>query len=138
VTTYRLDRRFTMPAIGLHLIGAGLSAVLAFLVWGPLGVLTVLLLLNALRLAAVPPPVARTDDGGVRLGGPLTTKAVRIEWSEVEGLSVDRGKLFFERADGSSLVFPLAHVRSHADDFVRDVYQRLNTAYGYSRFDPSA
>lgn len=138
MTIYRLARRAVMPLIGLHLIGAGLATILAFLVWSPLGVLVALALLNALRLAAVPPRVARTAVDDVRLGGPLTAKPVRIEWADVEDVSVERGSLCFERGDGSSLRFPLAYVGNRADALVRDVYERLNAAHGYHRFDPSA
>jgi hypothetical protein len=137
VTTYRLDRRAVMPLIGLHLIGAGLATILTFLVWAPLGVLVAVVLLNALRLAIVTPTVARTDADGIRLGGQLTTKPARVEWSEVEDLSLDRGSLRFDRGEAGTLWFPLAYVGAKADALVHDVYERLNTANGYHRFDPS-
>ena len=46
MTGYRLDRRFVLPAIGLQMIVAGIAALLAFIVWWPFGLLSVLLLLN--------------------------------------------------------------------------------------------
>ena len=35
------------------------------------------------------------------------------------------------------LSFPLAYVGVRRDELVRDIYDRLNTANGYTRFDPS-
>jgi hypothetical protein len=142
VNSYRLSRLAVLPMIGLHLIGAGLATILAFVVWPWLGVLAVLLLLHALvRLVLVRPTVARTDATGVRLGGHLTTKPVRVEWAEVDDVSVERGALLFDRGsngDGGTMSFPLAYVGPQAEVLVRDVYDRLNTANGYRRFDPSA
>ena len=138
LTNYRLDRRFVLPAVGLHLIAAALVAVLAFLAWAPLGVLLVPIALNALRLLAWPPVVVRTDPGGVRLGGPLTVKHVRIAWSEVEDVSVDRSRLYVTRGETGTVAFPLAYVGQRAPDLAREVYDRLNQASGYTRFDPDA
>ncbi|MFI5429482.1 hypothetical protein [Aeromicrobium sp. UC242_57] len=137
VTKYRLDRQFVLPAIGLHLVVAGAAAALAFIVWEPLGVLAVLLLLNAVRVLAVPPHVARTDATGVQLGGPMTVKRVKIEWSEVEDVSVENLRLFFDRGNERVLVFPLAYVGKRASELAADVRERLNTANGYSRYDPT-
>lgn len=138
LTNYRLDRRFVLPVIGLHLIAAALVAVLAFLVWAPIGVLLALLILNLLRILAWPPVVARADPGGLRLGGPLTVKPVRIAWSDVEDVSVDSVRLYVTRSDPSTVAFPLAYVGQRAPDLVREVYDRLNEANGYRRFDPEA
>jgi hypothetical protein len=135
-TTYRLDRLAVLPLIGLHVIGAGLATILAFLAWGPLWVLVLLLLLHALRLTFFRPAVAITDATGVRLGGQFTTKPVRIEWTEVEDVSLERRALLFDRGEVGTLSFPLAYVGQQADALVRDVYERLNSANGYRRFDP--
>jgi hypothetical protein len=137
-TTYRLDRRFVLASVGVQMIGAGVVAMLAFWVWGWLGILAVLLLLNAARVFVLPPVVARTEQDGAQLGGPESAKPVSLVWSEVDNVSIDRGRLVFERADGSSTVFSLAYLGARADDFVRDVYERLNTANGYRRFDPTS
>ena len=137
-TTYRLDRRFVLTSVGVQMIGAGVAAMLAFTVWGPLGVLTVLLLLNAVRVVVLPPAIARTEQEGARLGGPESAKPVRLLWGGVENVSVDRGHLVFDRGDASTVVFSLMYLGGRGDDFVRDVYERLNTANGYRRFDPSA
>ncbi|MET0931196.1 MAG: hypothetical protein ABWX74_16875, partial [Aeromicrobium sp.] len=137
-TTYRLDRLAVLPLIGLHVVAAGLATILAFVVWAPLGILVVLLLLHALRLAFFRPAVAITDADGVRLGGQFTVKPVRFEWSDVEDVSLERRALLFDRGDAGTLSFPLAYVGPQADALVRDVYDRLNTANGYRRFDPDA
>lgn len=137
MTGYRLDRRFVLPAIGLQVVAAGIASVFAFILWWPFGILAALLLLNALRMLALPPGVARADESGIRLGGPLTVKHVRVEWSEVESVSVDSNRMFIERGDDRTLVFPLAYVGPRANELVRDVYDRLNLANGYKRFDPN-
>lgn len=138
MTSYRLDRRFVLPAIGIHLVAAGIVAALAFFFWPPLGALSVLLLLNAVRVLALPPWVARLDDTGVRLGGPMTVKAVRVEWSEVEDVTVEGGRLFFDRGESRVLVFPLAYVGPRATELAKDVRQRLDDANGYTTYEPPA
>lgn len=136
-TKYRLDRRFVLPAVGLHVLVAGVLAALAFVLWAPLGILAGLLLLNALRVLALPPYVALTDAAGARLGGPMTVKRVRVEWSEVEDVSVEGSRLFFDRGDSRLLVFPLAYVGTRAGQLAGDVRERLNSANGYRRYDPT-
>jgi hypothetical protein len=138
VTTYRLDRRFVLGSVGVQVVGAGLAAMLAFLVWEWIGLLAVVLLLNAVRLAVLPPAVVRADADGVRLGGPLTGKPVRLAWSEVDDVSLDGRQLMFTRSDKSSVVFSLVHLGARGNDFVRHVYDRLNAVNGYRRFDPTA
>ena len=137
-TSYRLQRLAVMPLVGLHVVGAGIATVLAFLVWPPLGVIVVLLLLHVVRLLMWPPAVARTDAEGIRLGGQFTTKPVRIEWSAIKDVSRDGSALLFDRGDTGTISFPLTSVGARADVLVRDVYDRLNTANGYRRFDPDA
>lgn len=136
LTTYRLDRRFVLTSVGVQLVGAGVTAMLAFLLWAWLGILTVVLLLNAIRVLAIPPTVARTNDEGARLGGPTSARPVHLAWSDVDNVGIDRSSLVFDRSDGSSVVFALAYLGSRAQEFVRDVYDRLNRANGYRRFDP--
>ncbi len=137
-TSYRLDRRFVMPAIGLHVIGAGVASALAYLLWPPIGVLAVLLLLNVARVMVWPPQVAYTDDEVVRLGGPMTVKAVQLPWTEVEGVGVDEQRLYLDRGDDRTLVFPFAYVGKRSDELLRDVYDRLNASNGYTRFTPGS
>lgn len=136
-TKYRLDRRFVLPAVGLHVVAAGVLAALAFVLWPPLGILTGLLLLNALRVLALPPHVALIAAEGVSVGGPMTVKRVQIAWSEIEDVSVENSRLFFDRGDSRVLVFPLAYVGTRAGELAAEVRERLNTAHGYTRYDPS-
>ena len=138
MTSYRLDRRFVLPAIGVHLIVAGVLAALAFFVWGWVGVLAVLVLLNAVRVYAFPPLVARTDPDGTRLGGLMTVRPVRVEWKQVEDVSVDGGRMLVDRGDDGTIAFPLAYVGARGTELLRDVYDRLNTANGYRRYEPPA
>ena len=137
-TTYRLDRRYVLTSVGVQLIGAGLAAMLAFLLWDWIGLLAVVLLLNAVRVLVLPPKVVRADAEGVRLGGPVSARPVHVRWADVEDVSIGRGQLVFSRTDGGTVVFSLMHLGARGNDFVRDVYDRLNTANGYSRFDPDA
>ncbi len=137
-TTYRLDRRYVLTSVGVQLIGAGVAAMLAFLLWEWIGLLAAVLLLNAVRILVLPPTVVRADAEGVRLGGPVSARPVHVRWADVEDVSIGRGQLVFSRTDGGTVVFSLMHLGARGNDFVRDVYDRLNAANGYSRFDPDA
>jgi hypothetical protein len=66
----------------------------------------------------------------------LTVRPVHISWLDVEDVSTDGGRLLVDRGRGEVLAFPLAYVGGRADELLRDVYDRLNTAHGYQRFDP--
>lgn len=143
LTTYRLDRRFVLPATGLNLVVAGVATAAAFftssvavLPW-VLGVLAVLALLNAVRVCAAPPTVVHTDPVGMRLGGRLTVRPVSVRWLDVEGVSTEAGRLFIDRGEAGVLAFPLAYVGGRGAELLREVHERLNTANGYRRFDPS-
>jgi hypothetical protein len=144
LTTYRLDRRFVLPAVGLNLIIAGVTTALALTlssvevlgwVFGGLGLVAVL---NALRILGVPPVVVRADAAELRIGGPMTVRPVHVAWSAVEDVSVDGGRLLVDRGNGEVLAFPLAYVGGRGTELLRDLYDRLNTANGYRRFDPTA
>ena len=143
LTNYRLDRRFVLLSVGINVVVAGVAAALAFFLSGVdtlawvFGILAVLALLNALRVYAWPPVVARTDPGGLRVGGPLTVQPVSVLWLDVEDVSTDGGRLFIDRGNDEVLAFPLAYVGSRATELVRDIYDRLNAANGYRRFNPS-
>jgi hypothetical protein len=135
-TTYRLDRRYVLTSVGVQLVAAGVAAMLAFFVWEWIGLLAVALLLNAVRLLVLPPTVVRADAEGARLGGPVALKPVRVRWSDVDDVGIERGQLVFTRTDGGSVVFSLLHLGSRSQDFVQDVYHRMNTAHGYTRYTP--
>lgn len=143
LTNYRLDRRFVLLAVGINVMVAGVAAALAFflssvaaLAW-IFGILSVAALLNALRVYAFPPVVARTDPGGLRVGGPLTVKPIRVPWLDVEDVTTGEGRLFVDRGNGEVIAFPLAYVGGRTTELIRDLYDRLNTANGYRRFNPS-
>jgi len=143
LTTYRLDRRLVLPAIGLRVMLAGLAAALAFFLSsvGPLGwvlgVVAAVAVLDALRLSVLPPVALRTDQDGLRVGRQLTAGSIEIAWSEVQDVSVDAGRLLVDAGTKGTLPLPLGHVGPRAAELTRDVYDRLNTANGYRRFDPS-
>jgi hypothetical protein len=143
LTNYRLDRRFVLPAIGINLILAGVAAALAFflspvtaLAW-VFGLLAVAALLNAVRMQALPPVVARTDPAGLRVGGRLTVRPVYVSWLDVEDVTTGGGRLLVDRGNDEVLGFPLAYVGGRANELLRDIYDRLNAANGYRRFNPS-
>ena len=138
---YRLDRRFVLRSLGINVMTLGTFTVGAFLLpgfwsWVFAGV-AVLLLANAVFLATCPPVVVRTSDENVRVGGRLTVRRITIPWSDVEGVDHADGRLFFTRGDETILSFPLAYVGSREEELVRDIYDRLNTANGYTRFNAS-
>ena len=143
LTNYRLDRRFVLLSVGINVMVGGVAAALAFflssvtaLAW-IFGILAVAALLNAVRVYALPPVVARTDAGGLRVGGPLTVKPVDVAWLDVEDVTTDGGRLFVDRGNDQVLAFPLAYVGGRAAELLRDIYDRLNAANGYRRFNPS-
>ena len=45
--------------------------------------------------------------------------------------------MFVDRGNGEVLGVPLAYVGGRATELLRDIYDRLNAANGYRRFDPS-
>ncbi len=143
LTNYRLDRRFVLLAVGTNVMVAGVSAALALflssvaaLAW-IFGLLAVAAVANAVRVFAFPPVVARTDPGGLRLGGPLTVKPIHVPWLDIEDVTIDSARLFVDRGGDAVVAFPLAYVGSRATELLRDIYDRLNTANGYRRFTPS-
>jgi len=144
VTTYRLDRRFTLQAIGLTLLIAGIALAVSMMfdntwVVTALWVFALLLVVRAGLLWFRPPPVARLTADQVTLGGPLTVRPVQIGWKDVQNVSLkDDGRLLLDRGGDTVVVFPLHFVGGRARELTRDIYDRLNEANGYRRFDPSA
>lgn len=138
---YRLDRRFVLRPLGINVMTLGTFTVGAFLLPGPwswvFASLALLLLANAASLGLLPPVVVRTSGEDVRVGGRLTVRRITMPWSEVEGVEHADDRIFFTRGDEKILSFPLAYVGSRREELVRDIYDRLNTANGYQRFEPS-
>jgi hypothetical protein len=138
---YRLDRRFVLRALGLNVMCIGTLMVGAFLlsgVWSLLcAIVVVLLLANAIWLAGWPPVVVRTSPAGLRVGGRLTVRPVTLTWTDVEGVDLAGDRLHLNRGDDQIIDFPLAYVGVRRDELVRDIYDRLDAAHGYRRFNPS-
>lgn len=137
--TYRLDRRFVLQAIGVNLLVAGLAlwlALAAGALWLALVGLAVAvaMFVRAGVLFFRPPVVARTAPDAVVLGGPLTVKRVEVTWIDVERVSFDDRRVYLDRGE-KVLAFPLAYAGSRAPELLRDVYDRLNAAHGYERFE---
>ncbi len=134
MTTYRLDRAPALAVVGAVVVVAAVTGVVAFVATSALaGVVTVLLLLAAVVLVARPPVVARLDAHGIR------TRRARERWVDVADVSVRDGMLLLalgeEGADQKALRLSLATVGARAPELVREVYDRLNTAHGYRRFE---
>ena len=143
VTNYRLDRRFVLRALGFNVSLVGVMMVGFFLFptgsFGGIacGIAALLLLSNSINLMALPPVVVRTSAAEIRVGGRLTVKRLRLLWTDVEGVERDDARLYLNRGEERILAFPLAYVGGRSDELVRDIYDRLNEANGYTRFDPS-
>lgn len=141
LSSYRLDRRFVLQAIGLTLLLAGVSLAVGMVVddvWVVLvtWLLSVVLVVRAVWLWVRPPVVAVLDAEGVTIGGRLTVRPVPVTWTDVEQVSLSADRLVFDRGGDTVLAFPLAYVGKRAQPFAREVYDRLNEANGYRRFDP--
>jgi hypothetical protein len=144
VTRYRLDRAHLMVLAGVCFIVAAVSVVVAFLIAGggalatgatiiAAGIAVVALLVAA--IANLRPPVVLTlDAAGYRARGRHGDGA----WKQVESVEVVEGLLRFTDGSGAVTAFPLRLVdRTRRADLIREVYDRLNTANGYRRFDPT-
>ena len=143
MTTYRLDRRYVLQAIGMTLLIAGISLAVSMVVkndWAALALwaIAAACVVRALVLWFRPPPVARLDDQGITLGGQLTVRPVEIAWLDVVDVSYKDDRLIVDRGGDTVLVFPLTFAGRRSRDLTRDIFDRLNTANGYQRFDPTA
>jgi hypothetical protein len=138
---YRLDRRFVLRALGLNVMSVGTLTVGAFLLSGVLSVLcalaVVLLLVNVIWLSGWPPVVVRTSPDDLRVGGRLTVRSVTLTWTDVESVDLAGDRLHLKRGAEQIIDFPLAYVGGRRDELIREIYDRLNVAHGYRRFDPS-
>lgn len=131
VSTYRLDRGHAAVATGVLVIAAGVLAFVAFLASSPLtAVLVVLLLAAAAVFFARPPSVIRLDADGFR------ARRASGRWTDVENVSLESGILVLASDQGRTHRVPLASVGRRGPELVHEVYDRLNTAHGYRRFDP--
>lgn len=133
-----------MVLAGVCFIVAALGVVLAFLTAGHgdagtttaviAGAVAILALLVAAIANLRPPVVLTLDAAGYRARG----RHGDGTWRSIEDVTVADGLLRFTDSAGTTAAFPLALVdRNQRAALVRDVYDRLNTAYGYRRFDPA-
>ncbi|WP_146826419.1 hypothetical protein [Aeromicrobium flavum] len=144
MTRYRLDRAHLMVLAGACFIVAAISVVVAFLAAGggtlSTGVVIVaaIVAVVALLVAAIanlrPPVVLTLDLAGYRARG----RHGDGTWKQVESVEVDDGLLRFTDGAGAVTAFPLSLIdRTRRAELIREVYDRLNTANGYRRFDPT-
>lgn len=133
-----------MVFAGVCFIVAAVGVVVAFLTASGSGLalgVTIIaggIAVVALLIAAIvnlrPPVVLTLDSAGYRARG----RHGEGTWKGVESVEVDDGLLRFTDGAGATTAFPLNLVdRGRRADLVREVYDRLNTAHGYRRFDPS-
>lgn len=124
-----------MVFAGVCFIAAAVGVLLVFLTGALLwAIVPVIALLVAGVVNLRPPTVLTLDAKGYRARGRRGTGT----WEGVESVGVDDGLLRFTDGTGAITAIPLQLVdhRQRAD-LIRDVYDRLNTANGYRRFDPS-
>jgi len=138
-SVYRLGRGPALLATGAFTIVAGLLVFAAFLVaddstarlattfvLGGLGLVAVVM---ALRFALRPPALARLDRDGFMVARPR----VRASWKQVDDVRLEGGVLVLT-GEGTAQVDLRMLEPAQRQDFVRDVYDRLNAAHGYTRF----
>ncbi|MFO6452097.1 MULTISPECIES: hypothetical protein [unclassified Aeromicrobium] len=141
---YRLDRAHLMVLAGVCFIVAAVGVLVAFLTGTDSALRTTVTVLAAgvaviaLLVAAVmnlrPPVVLTLDQAGFRARG----RHGDLTWKQVESVEISEGLLRFTDGTGAITAFPLSLVdRTRRAELVREVYDRLNTANGYRRFDPT-
>lgn len=134
MTVYRLDRAPVLAVVGVIVVVAAVTGFVAFVATSALaGVATVVLLLAAALLALRPPTVVRLDEHGIR------TRRARERWVDVDDVTLRDGALLLalgeEGAEQRAVRIPLASVGRRSPELVREVYDRMNTAHGYRRFE---
>ncbi|WP_229052655.1 hypothetical protein [Aeromicrobium sp. Leaf350] len=138
-STYRLGRGPALVATGAFTIATGVLVFAAFLLaddatWRTVaaavaGGLAVLALLLALRFAFRPPVIARFDERGFMVARPRT----RAAWKQVDDVTLDAGFLVLT-GEGTARVDLRMIEPGSRETFLREVYDRLNSAHGYTRF----
>ncbi|HPU13620.1 MAG TPA: hypothetical protein PLQ19_07495 [Aeromicrobium sp.] len=145
MTRYRIDRAHLMVAAGVSFFIAAACVLVAF--WLPknsqlteaISIIAASVAGIVLLLAAVlnlrPPTVLTLDPAGYTTRG----KGDNGTWKDVEDVAVADGMLRFTDTAGNVTGLELNLVdRKQRAELIRDVYDRLNTANGYRRFDPTA
>lgn len=134
MTTYRLDRAPVLLVVGGVVIVAAVTGFLAFALPSQVAaVVTLVLLVAAAAFALRPPVVARLDEHGIR------TRRTREQWVDVQDVSLRDGALLLalgeEGTEQRAVRVPLSAVGRRGQELVREVYDRMNTAHGYRRFE---
>ena len=138
-SVYRLGRGPALVATGVLTIVTGVLVFAAFLladdatprlvgaiVLAGLAVVSVLL---AARFALRPPAVVRLDKAGFTVARPR----VRAAWKQVDDVALESGYLVLTGEGTARVELRLLDPDSR-QLLVREVYDRLNTAHGYTRF----
>ena len=138
-SVYRLGRGPALVATGVLTIVTGVLVFGAFLVADDatprvvgavvLSVLAVVAVLLAVRFALRPPAVVRLDQAGFTVARPR----VRAAWKQVDDVALDSGYLVLT-GEGTARVELRLLDPDARQLLVREVYDRLNTAHGYTRF----
>ena len=138
-TVYRLGRGPALVATGVLTIATGVLVFAAFLVADDatprvvgavvLGVVAFVAVLLAARFALRPPAVVRLDETGFTVARPR----VRAAWKQVDDVALESGYLVLS-GEGTARVELRLLDPDARQLLVREVYDRLNTAHGYTRF----
>ncbi|MEG9224556.1 hypothetical protein [Aeromicrobium sp. Sec7.5] len=138
-SVYRLGRGPALVATGVLTIVTGVLVFAAFLVADDatarvvvavvLGVLAAVAVFLAVRFALRPPAVVRLDPTGFTVARPR----VRATWKQVDDVALNSGYLVLS-GEGTARVELRLLDPDARQLFVREVYDRLNAAHGYTRF----
>ncbi|WP_133434073.1 hypothetical protein [Aeromicrobium phragmitis] len=134
-----------MLSIGVYLLVAAVAVLVAFWsaqfgTWGRVvaivgGVVVALALVLSLRLALRPPIVLTLAEQGYQ--GRVRAEKRRFEgrWKDVRDVQLTSRELRITTVTNEEQVFPLQTVDARERvAMIREVYDRLNTAHGYTRF----
>ncbi len=138
-SVYRLGRGPALVAAGIFTIAAGILVFATFLLAGEAtwrvvsasitGVVAAFCVIQAVRFFVRPPVVARFDADGFTVSSPRA----RAAWKQVDDVSLDSGFVVLTGEGTARIEVSLLDPPAQAA-LVREVYDRLNTAHGYTRF----
>ena len=135
-----MNRAPALLAAGQAAMIAGGSVLVALLLvradswirWVGVGaaVIAALSTLSALRLGLRPPIVVRLDADGLH-----PARSPAAAWLDVDDVTVGRGIIALNSGEDDPVLVPLELVEpDRRDELVREIYDRLNQANGYRRF----
>ncbi|MFD1858449.1 hypothetical protein EHW97_04845 [Aeromicrobium camelliae] len=134
-----------MLSIGVYLLVAAVAVLVAFWTaqfgtWGRVvaivgGVVAVLALLLGARLAVRPPVVLTLNEQGYHGRVRATKQLFEGRWKDVRDVQLGSRELRITTVTNEVQSFPLQTIDARERvAMVREVYDRLNTAHGYTRF----